>query len=151
VIGVGSEHGNDAAGLEAAHRLQRCPLPAGVEVVACAGGGLDVLDELSGAEAVVLIDATRSGESEGTVRRIALERLRSQRGCSSHGFGVAEALELAAVLGSGPRRVEIVGIEGGLADHGGLSQAVARGVDAAVDEVLTLLRELEIGTTDRHP
>ena len=142
VIGVGSEQADDSAGLAVAERLRRGPLPAGVDVVECPRPGLDLLDELSGADAVVVVDAMQSGRPAGTVRRIPIESLRSQRGYSSHDLGVAEALELATALGRIPRRIEIVGIEGGIAGDGGLSRAVARGVEAAVEEVRALLGEL---------
>lgn len=143
VIGVGSEQGDDSAGLVVADRLRHCPLPANVDVVECPRPGLDLLDELSGADAVVVVDAMQSGRPAGTVRRIPIELLQPQRGYSSHSLGVAEALELAKALGRLPRHVEIVGIEGSIACEGALSPAVAKGVEAAAEEILALLGELQ--------
>lgn len=143
MIGVGTEHGDDSAGLAVAARLRRGPLPANVDVVDCPRPGLDLLDELSRADAVVLIDATRSGEPTGTVRRIPLESLRTERGYSSHGLGVAEALELAGALGRMPRRLEIVGIEGHAGGETAPCQTVARGIEAAVQEVRALVVQLD--------
>lgn len=143
VIGVGSRRGDDAAGLAVVRRLARSPLPDGVSVVSRERPGLDLLDDLVGADAVVLIDSMRSGATAGTVCRIPLEALRTSRGFSNHALGVAEALELAAALGRVPPRVEIVGIEGGDTQDGELSPAVARAVETAVTQVQSLLVEFE--------
>ncbi len=143
VIGVGSEQGEDSAGLTVANRLRWVSLPANVDVVACHRPGLDLLDEMCGADAVVIVDAMQSGRPAGTVRRIPLDSLQSQRGFSSHDLSVAEALELAKALGRLPHRVEIVGIEGSVTGDGPLSQAVAKGIASAAEEVLVLLRELQ--------
>lgn len=143
VIGVGSEQGDDAAGLAVAERLRGTALPVNVDVVACPRPGLDLLDEFAGTEAVVVVDAMQSGSPVGTVRRIPLDSLQPQRGFSSHTLGVAEALELGKVLGRLPPRVEIVGIECGSTGEDTLSPAVAMSITAAAEEVLVLLGELQ--------
>lgn len=142
VIGVGTRRGDDAAGLAVAKKLNLAPLPASVSVVECERPGLDLLDELPGADVVVLVDAMLSGKPAGTVHRIPVRRLRPQRDFSSHGLGVSEALELATALGRLPPRVEIVGIERGAAADGELSPAVERGVRAAFAQIQTLIGEL---------
>lgn len=148
VIGVGTGHGDDAAGLEVARQLARQPLPPYVSVVECQRPGLDLLEQIGDADAVVLVDAVRSDQPAGTVHRIPLRDLRPRRDYSSHSLGVAEALQLAAALGRLPRRVEIVGIEGKGAAQDELSPAVQQGVRAAVTQVITLIDEL--GTPDRR-
>jgi hydrogenase maturation protease len=149
VIGVGSEHGHDSAGLAVAERLQRRPLPAGVEVVACTRPGLDLLDELSGADAVILADAVRSGAPVGTARWIPIAALRSQHGLSSHGLGVAEVLGLAAALGRCPDRIEVIGIEADDFRPGASAEALAAGIDAAVEAILARLGEFDTRTPGR--
>lgn len=138
VIGVGTWQGDDAAGLAVAERVSRQPLPAGVEAVACERGGPEMLDALSGAGAVVLVDATRSGRAPGAVHRPGLADLRSRPGLSTHGFGVPEALDLAASLEALPERIEIVGIEAGALE----GQALSAPVEGAVSAAAALVREL---------
>jgi hydrogenase maturation protease len=151
VIGVGTRHGDDAAGLEAARRLAGEALPPGVEVASCACPGPGLVEALAGADAAVVLDAVLSGAAPGGVRRIAPEQLRRGPGPSSHGFGVAEALALAAALGRAPARVERVGIEAervGAAPADGLSPAAERGVERAVALVRELLAELSARTAE---
>ena len=142
VIGVGTWQGDDAAGLAVAEQVSRQSLPAGVEAVACERGGPDMLDALSGAGAVVLVDATRSGRPPGAVHRPGLEDLRNRPGLSTHGFGVPEALDLAASLEALPERIEIVGIEAGALEGDALSAAVERAVPDAAVLVRRLVDEL---------
>jgi hydrogenase maturation protease len=71
------------------------------------------LDELAGCERLIVVDACRSGDAVGTVRRLRWPdpRIARQHGHSSHGVSVCEALELAERLEQLPPVVEIVGIE----------------------------------------
>jgi hydrogenase maturation protease len=110
LIGCGNpDAGDDALGLVALERL-RASVPDGVEAVA-AGPATRVLDLLDDVDVVVVIDAVRSagGRREpGTVIRAeGLESLATElRGSlSSHGVGLAEAVGLAAALGTAPRVV----------------------------------------------
>ena len=58
-------------------------------------------------------------------------------GASTHGLGLAEALELGRALGRLPARVVVVGIEAGDDGHGAvLSRPVAAALDRAADRVL---------------
>ncbi len=112
VIGLGNElRGDDAAGLEVARRLN----PEGFGVRVHAGEAVDLLEMWSGTDAVVLVDAVRSGASPGTVHRIdaGAEPIPARlRRTSSHAISVAEAIELARALGRLPRRLVVYGIEG---------------------------------------
>lgn len=117
VVGVGNpEAGDDAVGLLAV-RAARPELEAlGVEVVET-GAGLHVVDLLAGADLVVIVDAVREpsgARTPGTIVRAEAgpEGLPAELGSSlsSHGFGVAEAVGLAAALGGAPR-VVVLGVE----------------------------------------
>jgi hydrogenase maturation protease len=142
LIGVGTRRGDDAAGLLAAERLASLTWPPSVRVIACARSPLDLLDELAGADAAILIDATRSGRAPGAVHRVRGAELRPLRPASSHAIGVAEALALAATLGQVPERIELVGIEGERAEGERISPAVARGVEEACARVRTLAADM---------
>ncbi len=111
VIGCGNpDAGDDAAGLLVAAAL-RDRVPDGVDVV-LAGPAVRVLDLLDGVDVAVVIDAVRSptgGRAPGTLVRAEAgpdglpAELRNS--LSSHGFGLAEAVGLAAAVGSAPRVV----------------------------------------------
>ncbi len=118
VVGVGNpDAGDDAVGLLAV-RAARPELErlAGVEVVETAAG-LHVVDLLDGVDAVVVVDAVRAprgGRAPGAIVRAEAgpNGLPAKIGSSlsSHGFGVAEAVGLAAALDGAPR-VVFLGIE----------------------------------------
>ncbi|NTV47465.1 MAG: hydrogenase maturation protease, partial [Chlorobiales bacterium] len=95
---------------------------------------------------VVIVDAMKSKSPVGTVRRF--EALREKLGTgmfhySSHLFGLAEAVEMARVLGQLPKELIIYGIEGASFAFGApLSPAVA----AVLPEVeAKVRREFERG------
>ncbi len=141
VIGIGNDlRGDDAAGPEAVRRLRARALP-GLEVVACAADPQALLEAWSGGDDVTVVDAMRSGAPPGTVTRfdaargpLPLEGFRS----STHGLGVAAAVELARALGRLPARLEIVGIEGARWDHGAaLSPEVGAALERWIEGLAT--------------
>ena len=144
VIGIGNDdRGDDAVGRRVARGL-RDRVQGDVEVLEQDGEATRLLELLAAADAAYLVDAAVSGAPPGTVTRLepagaALPR--SLFAVSSHGLGLAEAIELARALGSLPRRLVVYAIEGADFSPGKpLSPAVAA---AAVEVEGRLLRELE--------
>lgn len=117
VVGVGNpDAGDDAVGLLAVRAARPELEVLGVEVVET-GSGLHVMDLLRDVEAVIVVDAVRAprgGRSPGTIVRAEAgpEGLPAEIGSSlsSHGFGVAEVVGLAAALETAPR-VVVIGVE----------------------------------------
>jgi hydrogenase maturation protease len=152
VIGVGTREGDDAAGLLVAAQLRASGLAPGVEVRECQAPGRELLEELDGAFAVVLVDATRSGRAPGCVHRPDAALLAGAAQLSSHGLGVAEVLRLARALGRLPARLELVGIEAGEARSGEPSAAVRGAIPRACGLVRDLIEELGgAAAPDREP
>lgn len=144
VLCIGNpQRGDDAAGRAVAHAL-RASL-ADVEIIEEEGEATRVLARLDGADAAYIVDACVSGAELGAVRRhdVSTGPLpRAAFGASTHGFGLAEALELARALGALPSRCVVYAIEGGTFDIGApMSPAVA----AAVDIVAGRLRADIVG------
>jgi len=140
VVGVGNSYrGDDGAGLAVAERV-RGRLPEGVELVTCEQEASRVIDAIEGRDAAVLVDASSSGVSPGTIHRfdasaepVPARTFRS----STHAFGVGEAVELARALGKLPGVVVVYGVEGrDFAAGEGLSEAVAAAVGPAAEAVL---------------
>ena len=145
IVGVGHpDRGDDAAGRAVAKRLSG-QVPAGVAVVMESGEATALLDRLAGADHAILIDAAVSGATPGTVHRFdvpAGQSPPSRSGMSTHGFGLAEALELAATLGRLPERCIVYAIEAASFEHGAtLSPAVAAAVDTVAERILGELRD----------
>ena len=143
VIGVGDPYRrDDGVGLIAGRRLAAAARGR-ARFVEGSGAALPLMEAWAGAEAVIVIDAVRAGAEPGTVHRVdphAASLLRPRFRSSTHGAGVAEAIELARALGRLPPRVVVLGVEGRQFDPGvGLSPEV----EAAIDEVVARgLREI---------
>ena len=128
VIGVGNEHrGDDAAGIEVARRLRGS---RATEVTDCSS----LLDRWEGEDAVIVVDAMRSGRPVGTVIEIdgLSQAFPIKAFPSTHSFGLAEAIELGRILGKLPERLTVYGIEAS-AIHPG--DAMTPEVEAAVTDV----------------
>jgi hydrogenase maturation protease len=133
VVGLGTTFGDDRAGWEVVAGLGE-RLPAGVRC-GHSSDPLAVLDAPPGCELMVVIDACQGAGPLGSVHRFVWPdpRLVTVGGVSSHGVGLAAALELAATLGRLPPKVVILSVEGTRGDSGpGLSSAV----EAALPEVV---------------
>ena len=109
--------------------------------------GVELLELMTGADAVLLIDAMRSGQTPGTIRRldasagvIAPELFPR----STHAIGVAEALELARTLSILPAKVIVYGIEVSETEAG---HPLSPQVSHALNEVIELVRR----ETDASP
>lgn len=141
-IGVGNDfRGDDAVGRYVARQLLRERLPLG-QVIEASGEGTELMQRWAGYTRVIVVDAAQSGAVPGTVHRFAAheQRLPSRFfAYSSHAFGVAEAIEMARVLGQLPAQLWVYGIEGASFTAGdGLSEVVQQAATAVVEEVRAL-------------
>ncbi len=112
VIGCGHpDCGDDAAGLLVVRRLRQL----GVEALEASGETASLMALWEGTSDVLVVDAMLTGLPPGSVRLFEPAEtplVREALRCSTHGFGVAEAVELARVLERLPPRLRILGIEG---------------------------------------
>ena len=142
VIGVGNpDRGDDAAGHAVIRALRDLPLP-NVELKTVSGEATGLIEAWSGADRVVVVDASRSVAAAGTITRYdahagnipaALERT------STHGFGVAEVVALALNLDRLPPRLDVYAIEGKSFKFG---DAMTADVDAAARRLAKQLADL---------
>ena len=140
IIGLGNQYRcDDAVGLVVARHLKEAA-PAHVRVLEESGEGTALIELWKGAETVILIDAVHSGAKPGTVRRFDAHGQPIPTRFfhySTHAFGVAEAIELARVLGQLPPRLFVYGIEGKTFEAGlGLSPEVEKAAQEVVERVL---------------
>ncbi|PPQ28004.1 hydrogenase maturation protease [Rhodopila globiformis] len=143
VVGVGNpDRGDDGVGRLVA-RLLRGRLPADVRIEEQAGGAAELVDLLQQADCVILVDAAVSGAPPGTIRRLdcrAGDVVPESGGASSHGFGVAQAVALAAALSCMPRVCVAYVIEGGsFAVGGAMSGEVVSAAQEAARLIVTEL------------
>jgi len=100
-----------------------------------------LIEEWTGADAVIIVDAVSSGAPAGTIHRLdplsePIPAALSQG--STHAFGLAETIELARALDRLPARLLVYGIEGERFEAG---DELSPPVSAAVDAVREELRE----------
>lgn len=115
IIGIGNRfRGDDALGCLMAENIK--PAVAEIaDVMEHDGEPASLIESWQGRSKVILIDAVSSGVMAGTIHQVDLGKtaLPDQfRSYSTHAFGIAEAVELARVLGKLPPKVLFYGIEG---------------------------------------
>jgi hydrogenase maturation protease len=146
IIGCGTfDRGDDAAGLLVARRLQAL----GVEAVEQSGESASLMDCWSGFEHVVLVDATAPGGRPGhtSVWNAHAGKLpKDVLACSTHAFGVREAVELARAMNRLPENFFIYCIEGKQFSVGSpLSPEVEHAVGSVAQQLLELTHQSRVG------
>ncbi len=115
VVGIGNaDRGDDAAGLAVIQRL-RSTLPEDVALAEECGEAATLLARLAGVGAAYLVDACASGAPAGSVLRFdaaAGPLPHHTFSLSTHGLGLAEAIELARALHELPESCVVYAIEG---------------------------------------
>lgn len=116
-----------------------------VRIEALNGDLARLVEWLEQANCAWLIDAAAGGDAPGTVWRFDVadgglpERMFS---LSTHGFGLAETLELVRALGALPERCIVYSIEGGTFEDGAaVSAAVRAAAHSVADKILNEIRE----------
>lgn len=157
VIGVGNEFRRDdgvgpAVVSHIGHRAVGEPLPAGTALWTCDGEPARLISLWERAGAVIVVDAARTDASvpSGRIQRFACTDtlIRQASGAtSSHGLGLAAAVELALAVGRLPASLIVYTVEiGDLGNGVGLSAQVGAAVEPAArrieDEVARLARAM---------
>jgi hydrogenase maturation protease len=140
-VGIGSPHGDDAAGWHVARQLAARG-PASLEVRR-AQTPVDLLDWLEGVDTLDVCDAVACKALPGSVRRWQWPdpALEAARFSGSHDLSLSAALALGQRLGRLPSRVRVWGIAvGACGELATLSPAVAAAVPAIADEIWESLR-----------
>jgi len=155
IIGCGNiDRGDDAAGLLVARRLHAPAAAsiavaiAGVEIPGLvimeqSGESISLMDCWTVNDDVVLVDATAPRGTPGQVQRWNARADQLPEDifpCSTHAFGVREAVELARAMSGLPQTLLIYGIEGKQFFHGApTSPEVERAVESVANELMMRL------------
>ena len=136
VIGVGNPlRGDDAAGIAVVRRLRP---RSGVRVLQQDGEAATLVEALRDASAALVVDAA-SGAAPGKVwlwNASAQPLPQGLLGCSTHGLGVAEGIELARALGEMPQSCLVYALEGACFETGAaMSEAAQNAVTEAVSRI----------------
>ncbi len=143
VIGIGNpDRGDDGVGRVVAEQL-RGRVGDGIDVKSLSGEVSGLLDCLERADAAYLIDAVSSGAEPGAVHRFdvgAAPLPSASFATSTHGLGLAEAIELARAMNCLPSRCIVYAIEAAAFDDGDpLSDAIKAASGLVAEEILAEL------------
>jgi len=146
VVGIGNpERGDDAFGALVVQALDG-RLPSDVPVIECRNDMLGLIEEWSGCDGLVCIDAAAPLGSPGRILRIDLDTRplpTDLSGMSSHDFGLAQAIGLARSLKLAPRRIIVYAVEGGSFDSGAPpTPAVAAAVPIVAERIVAEIQRL---------
>ena len=156
VVGVGNVlRRDDGFGIVVAQRLEALDdLPPGVRVTETGIAGVGLVQELmDGYGALVIVDAVSRGGAPGTLYLLEpgvpdIRAWTDEERCAFladlHQVDPSKALGLAAALGVLPPTVRVLGCEPSECDEAevGLTPAVARAAEVAVERVRLLIDEL---------
>ena len=149
ILGIGSPFGDDRFGWEAAEALRHSAAmyavaPDRIEILALDRPGTMLPAHWQETDIVILLDAVRSGAAPGTRHRLDANDLPGAGMlCSSHGFGIVPAIELARVLGDMPSRLLVCGLEADSSWTGfSLSPVVADALPSLVADIAEEVLEL---------
>jgi hydrogenase maturation protease len=160
VAGIGNVFlGDDGFGVALAERLAGRALPPGVEVVDYGIRGMDLAYAMGeGWDAVVLLDAAPTGHPAGTLTLIQPELEAIEPAMNAHGMDPVQVLALARTLGGPLPRTLVVACAPETVMTGAeedvvaeLSAPVQAALDAGVELVESVLRELTSAQQEVHP
>ncbi len=146
VIGLGNPLvSDDSVGLRVAAQLKG--LLAGrenVEVTEDYWGGLRLMERMIGYDRAVIIDATYTGASPGTIHHLSTDSIATQKSASAHDVNLPTALAFGRTAGAhlpADKDVRLIGIEAEdlINFNDQCTPAVAAAIPRAVQEVVQLL------------
>jgi hydrogenase maturation protease len=152
VLGIGNTlMSDDGVGIHVIHHLQGQQagrlLPEGdIEILDGGTLGFLLVDRLSEADGMVVVDAANLGEAAGTVRVMddaEVDRfLNDSPSLSVHEVGLVDLLQMMTLSGQAPRRRALVGIQPEAIGWGTeMSPAVAAGIPEAAHAVTRVLAQ----------
>ena len=139
VVGCGNPMaGDDSAGVEIVRRL-RGRRNCACQLSTTPNAGIDLLDGSPAADVILFVDAVSSGAPPGALHLVPLPSQdiepRMLSSVSSHGWGLAETLELARALGRTLPRLFLLGVEvSGVEPGAPRSPAVEHAIAFVVDQ-----------------
>ncbi len=115
VLGVGNTLLSDeGVGVRVVEKLQQdFSLPAEVEVIDGGTTGMEMLEDLAGADHLIIVDAMFGGNAPGTIVRLAGDEVPVffKTKLSPHQIGLSDVLATLVLTGEQPGGVTIIGIQ----------------------------------------
>ena len=141
VLGVGNLLLSDEGiGVHVANRLLEMDLPAAVKVIEGGTDGFRLMNVVTGADRVIVIDAVKGGGEPGSIYRFDIEDAPSSPETyktSVHQIGILEVFHFSEFLGK-PPEATIIGVEPKSME---MSMELSPEIEAKVPRVIQLVLE----------
>jgi hydrogenase maturation protease len=149
VLGVGNILLTDeGVGVKAVEKLQLdFDLPPEVVIIDGGTTGMEMLEDLSNADHIIIIDAVRSGHVPASIIKLVGEQVPVffRTKLSPHQIGLSDVLATLELMGQQPGGITVIGIEPASLETGmGLTPHVAAVLSDVVHLVVTELRQLGV-------
>ena len=115
VLGIGNTILTDeAAGVRAVEALERAyKMPANVQVIDGGTSGMEMLEDLSNLDFLIVIDVVKTGAAAGTVVKIEGDQIPVffRRKLSPHQIALPDVLACLELLDTMPKEIIVLGVE----------------------------------------
>jgi hydrogenase maturation protease len=141
VLGVGNLLLSDeGVGVHVAQRMMTMNMPPEVQVVEGGTDGFGLVNVITEADRMILIDAVKGGGQPGSIYRFEIEDCPPYPDIfktSVHQISILEVINLSSLIGSTPRTT-IIGIEPACMEMG---MELSPAVEARVPRVIQMIKE----------
>ncbi len=132
--------------------IERLPLsyclPPAIRIIDGGTSGMEMLEDLEGLDALIMVDAIRAGKPPGTPIHLAGDAVpvffRSK--LSPHQIGLADVLATLELLGRAPKYTAILGMQ---PESLALGMELSETVEAGIPELLRMVAD-ELATLGMH-
>ena len=121
ILGVGNLLLSDeGVGVHVANKLMEMDLPAGVEVIEGGTDGFRLMNVVTEADRLIVVDAVKGGSPPGSIYRFDIKDAPSSPDAfktSVHQIGILEVVHLSELIGQTPKTT-VIGVEPGSLEMG---------------------------------
>jgi hydrogenase maturation protease len=115
VLGIGNTILTDeAAGVRAVEALEQAyEIPANVQIIDGGTSGMEMIEDLSNLDFLIVIDVVKTGAAPGTVVKICGDEIPVffRRKLSPHQIGLPDVLASLELLDTMPKEIVVLGVE----------------------------------------
>lgn len=138
VLGIGSPFGDDQVGWRVAEALKQQLSMRRVIIESHDRPGIRLIELMSGANTVFIIDAVKSNSKIGTIHYAKNNEIfKEEHKLSTHDIGISQALQLGSALNALPENVIMYGIE---IDTIIFGTTLSQHVESAIEQVVIQLK-----------
>jgi hydrogenase maturation protease len=149
ILGVGNLLLSDeGVGVHVAQRMMAMAMPPEVQVVEGGTDGFGLVNVITQAERMILVDAVRGGGQPGSIYRFEIEDCPPYPDifkASVHQISILEVINLSSLIGSTPRTT-IIGIEPASVEMG---MELSPAVQAKIPRVIQMIQQEVEASLDR--